>query len=139
VIGFDLNNPGMTLPDGGATTTDAASAPPKGQYDAPAHGITGVAFDVDAPPSGSMRVEFQTLGTESNAAWWGGATSNASPLTSGGHYEIRWPAVGGPSYLTDPPLFDPTKLESVVFHVFGNASAAVPYSICVNNVTLLTN
>jgi hypothetical protein len=127
MIAFDLDNP-----SGDAGTTA------KGQYDAPARGITGIAFDIDTPPPGSLRVEFQTLGTESNAAYWGGLASNASPI-SVGHNEIRWSDVGGPLYLSNPPPFDPTKLESVAFHVFANAVATVPYSFCVYNVIMLTN
>ena len=47
--------------------------------------------------------------------------------------------MGGPSYLTNPPPFDPTKLESVDFHVFANPTTSVPYSFCVTNVVMLTN
>ena len=127
IIAFDLDNPG---PDASATT--------KGQYDVKAHGITGIAFDIDTPPPGNLRVEFQTLGTENNAAYWGGSTSNASPVFAG-HNEIHWSEVGGPAYLTNPPPFDPTKLESVDFHVVVNPVATVPYSFCVTNVVMLTN
>jgi hypothetical protein len=121
VIGFDLDHPWV---DAGATT--------RGQYDAPAHGVTGVAFDIDVPPSENLRVELQTLGTESNAAYWDGTVFS-------GHNEIRWSDVGGPSYLTNPPPFDPTKLESVDFHVVANPSSSVPYAFCVYNVVMLTN
>jgi hypothetical protein len=41
-IGFDLNNLGD--PDGGVRL--------KGQYDTPAHGVTGIAFDIDTVPVG---------------------------------------------------------------------------------------
>ena len=127
IIGVDLAYPAVD-----------AGVPTRGQYDAPAHGVTGVAFDIDMPPSGSLEVAFQTLGTENNAAYWGGAASDASPVVAG-HNVIRWSDVGGPAYLTNPPPFDPTKLESVDFHVFANSSAWVPYAFCIYNLTMLTN
>jgi hypothetical protein len=128
-IGFDLDFPGEVDGSGGV----------KGQYDASAHGITGIAFDIDAvPPGGNFRLEFPTEGTESNAAYWEGPTQYLSPIGSPGHKEIRWSDVGGPDWLSSPPLFDPTKLESVWFHVVSNALYPVDYSFCINNVIALT-
>jgi hypothetical protein len=137
IIGFDLQDPPGFYDDAGAPTADA-SPTSKGQYDAKAHGVTGIAFDIDTPPLGNLRVEFQTMGTENNAAYWGGSVSNSSPVFPG-HNEVRWSDVGGPAYLTNPPRFDPTRLESVAFHVVVNASAPVPYLFCINNVVMLTN
>jgi hypothetical protein len=130
VIGFNPANPG-TLADG--TTLI-------GPYDAPAHGITGLAFDIDAVPSGGhLRVAFQTVGTENSPAYWGGATSDLSPVTAPGHYEMRWAEIGGPAYATNPPPFDPTMLKGIQFQVVSNSSAPVPFNFCVNNIMLLTN
>jgi len=130
IIGFDVNNPGM-FSDG--LTTRAV-------YDAPAHGITGLAFDIDAVPvGGHLRVSFQTVGTENSAAYWGGASSDLSPVFAPGHYEIRWPEVGGPMYLPSPPPFDPTKLEAIHFHVVSNSFEPVPFNFCLSNLMLLTN
>jgi hypothetical protein len=130
IIGFNPANPG-TLADGATLV---------GPYDAPAHGITGFAFDIDAvPPGGHLRVTFQTVGTEKNAAYWGGATGDLSPVTAPGHYEMRWAEVGGPLYLTNPPPFDPTRLTGITFQVVSNASTPVPFNFCVNNTMLLTN
>jgi hypothetical protein len=54
IIGFNPANPG-TLADGATLI---------GPYDAPAHGITGFAFDIDAvPPGGHLRVTFQPRST----------------------------------------------------------------------------
>jgi hypothetical protein len=130
IIGFALNS---TAPrDAGSDTL--------GVYDAPAHGITGFAFDIDAvPPGGQLRVTFPTKGTENNAAYWSGTTNNLSPITSPGHYEMRWPEIGGPMYLTAAPPFDPTTLEMISFHVVSNTIAPTSYSFCINNVMLLTN
>jgi hypothetical protein len=129
-IGFDLNNPGT--PGDGWTFL--------GQYDAVAHGITGLAFDIDAVPTGGhIRVCFGTQGTEYDSAYWQGATADLSPVDAPGHYEIRWPAVGGPLYLPNPPAFDPTRLEAVKFQIVSNSSAPVPFGICLSKIALLTN
>jgi hypothetical protein len=130
IIGFALNSTGPR--DGGSDTL--------GVYDAPAHGITGFAFDIDAVPfGGQIRVTFPTKGTVKNAAYWGGATSNLSPIIAAGHYEMRWPEIGGPMYLASPPPFDPAMLEMISIHVVSNNTAPITYSFCINNVTLLTN
>jgi len=130
MIGFQINTPGPS--DGGV----AMRMP----YDAPAHGITGFAFDIDAVPTGGhIRVTFQTVGTENSAAYWGGASGDASPIAGPGHYEMRWADIGGPMYATNPPPFDPTEIEAITFHVYSNAVAPVPYSFCINNVMLLTD
>ena len=129
-IGFDLNFPGEVDGSGGV----------KGQYDALAHGMTGIAFDIDSVPTGgSFRLEFPTQSTEGNAAYWEGPTPYLSPIGSPGHKEIRWSGVAGPDWLSSPPRFDPTKVESVWFHVVSNASAPVDYSFCINNIIALTN
>jgi hypothetical protein len=130
IIGFALAS---TAPrDAGSDTL--------GVYDAPAHGITGFAFDIDAvPPGGHIRVAFPTKGTENNAASWRGATNDLSPIVAPGHYEMRWPEIGGPMYLVGAPPFDPKTLEMISFHVVSNISASTSYSFCVNNITLLTN
>jgi hypothetical protein len=140
-IGFGLNYPmaADVIPDSGMSSAPSdASVAARGQYDAPARGVTGIAFDIDTPPPGNLRVEFQTLGTENSSAYWGGAAFNNSPVFSG-HNEIRWADVGGPVYLPAPPPFDATKLEAVQFHVPSGADGAINYMYCVNNIVMLTN
>jgi hypothetical protein len=126
IFGFSLNSP-----EGSGTML--------GQYDAIAHGVTGLAFDIDAVPDGGhIRVGFQTLGTEYNPAYWFGATQDQSPIDVPGHYEVRWSEVGGPAYLANPPPFDPTQLEQVQFHVVSNSTAPIPFSFCLSNIMFLT-
>jgi hypothetical protein len=134
IIGFNPNNPG-TIADG--TTLIAP-------YNAPAHGITGFAFDIAfntaAVPGGApLRVAFQTVGTENSPAYWMGATSDWSPISGSGHYEMRWNEIGGPMYVIGPPPFDPTTLKAIQFQVVASATGPVPFDFCVNNATLLTN
>ncbi len=114
-----------------------------GPYDAIAHKVTGFAFDLDGagPPGGPwMRVEFATVGTNNGAAYWQGAVSDTSPVQRAGHYEMRWPEVGGPMYLgPSAPPFDPTQLTSIRFHVVPNTSAPIPYGFCIRNTAFLTD
>jgi hypothetical protein len=121
-------------------TPDADPMAAVGAYDAPAHGITGFAFDIDAPPvGGHLRVMFATPGTENHTAYWSGAVSDASPISGPGHYEVRWPEVGGPFWFATPPPFDPTKIEWIAFHVVSTDVASVPFDFCLRNLALLTD
>jgi hypothetical protein len=134
-IGLDFNNPGG---EGGA---------PKGYFDMSPY--TGIGFDFTGTviPTGKMRVNFPFNGENggTDSPYWDGATMDSSPLTNGGHISIKWGDVGGPKYLLSqtpsitPPAFDKTKVASIQFQVFTNLTASVPYSFCVNNLTLLTN
>lgn len=111
-----------------------------GTYDAPAHGVTGFAFDIDAPPvGGHVRVMFATPGTENHAAYWSGAVSDVSPVSGPGHYEMRWPEVGGPIWFAGPPAFDPTQIEWIAFHVVSTVGEPVPFAFCISNPVLLRN
>jgi hypothetical protein len=142
-IAFDLNSPWPQSPDAGAGIDAGAQIDPaffrKGLYDAPYHGVTGIAFNIENPPPGGVRVGFETLGTEYNPAFWQGATNMGSPIHGSGSAVIHWKDVGGPFYLPEPPPFDPTKLESVVFQIDTNTEAPIPYSFCINDVVMLTD
>jgi hypothetical protein len=130
IIAFDLV-------DNGAAPL-MSTAPP---YDAVARGITGFAFDIDAVPAGGhLRVAFATAGRETDLAYWGGASEDFSPITGPGHYEMRWPEIGGPKYLgpTAPP-FDPTALRWIQFHLVSSNNAPIAYAFCISNAMLLTN
>lgn len=131
-IGFNLNaldGPGTDAgTDGGVVAL--------GNYDALAHGITGFAFDIEGSIT-RLRVEFPTEGTLSDPAYWQGATMDLS-VRQPGHYELRWADVGGPMYLASPPAFDPTKLQSIRFHVTSDPLQATPYSYCIKNIVMLT-
>ena len=112
-----------------------------GPYDAIAHRFTGFAFDIDGgvPPGGPwMRVEFATVGTNDAAPYWQGNVSDTSPIQRSGHYEIRWPEVGGPMYLgPSAPPFDPAQLTSIRFHVVPNTFGPIPYGFCIRNTAFL--
>jgi hypothetical protein len=126
IVGFDL------------AVDDAGVA---GPYDAIARGFTGFAFDIDnVSPGPWLRVEFATVGTNNSAAYWSGVMHDVSPVPGPGHYEIRWPDVGGPMYLgQNAPPFDPRQLTAIRFHVVPNVSVPIPYGFCISNTAFLRN
>ena len=118
---------------------DAAANAPKTPYDATANGVLGFSFDIDvAPPLSGMRVEFPTPTTSNAAAYWGGGGAANSPVKKG-HNVILWAMVGGPSYITNPPVFTPSMINSIQFHIPTNTTAPVTYSFCISNLKALTN
>ncbi len=126
-IGLDLNNSG-------------GPAPVRGVFNATAKGVTGLAFDLEIVALPGLRVEFPTPatdGTSAGAAYWGANVSFAdSPVVAGANV-FRWADVRIPG--AAPPAFDPTRLESVLFHVPTTIASSGPYSFCVSNLRLLTN
>ncbi len=108
-------------------------------YDAPAHGVTGFAFHVDAePPPSTLRVALATAIAPANSPFWGGVASEVSPVHAG-HNELRWADVGGPIWADRPPRFDPTRLISISFVVPADSHRAKAFSFCIDQLTALTN
>jgi hypothetical protein len=138
-IGLDLNADGG---DGGA----------KHAWNATEHGVTGIAFELDAIPAIGLRVEFPIVlpasghdagmgpaTTEDHpdgSPYWGATSSFPPSPVRLGRNEVRFSAVTGPrpSY-----TFDPTKLLAIQFHVpavtVGTTRAA--YRFCIKNLTFL--
>ena len=102
--------------------------------------VTGFAFDIDSepPPGAELLVELPTRATERGAAFWGGVGANRSPVHAG-HNEFRWSEVNGPPYISKPPPLDTTALTKINFHIASNATHAVSYRFCINNLTALLN
>jgi len=109
-------------------------------YDAPAHGVTGLAFHIDGEPArgAEMRIFLPTATANLEAAWWGGATAATSPVHAGRN-EIRWADVGGPNYMVDPPPFDPNGLRAIQFGVAVDEFVAKSFAFCINELTALTD
>jgi len=60
--------------------SDPNAMPALGAYDAPAHGITGFAFDIEgALPIGHLRVLVPTIDDDHDSAYWEGAVNDMSP------------------------------------------------------------
>jgi len=126
-IGLDLNNSG-------------GAVPVRGVFNATAKGVTGLSFDLDVVAVPGLRVEFPTRatdGTSAGAAYWGADVSFANSPVVAGTNVFRWADVriAGAA----PPAFDPTMIESVLFHVPTKLTSTGPYSFCVSNLRLLTN
>jgi hypothetical protein len=119
----------------GKGTASASNA-----YNATAHGIVGISFQIDAVPS-AIRVEFVTAAvpgkTDRYPAYWDGF-SNLSPVTAGSN-AILWSDVLGPMYEIPAPAFDPTQLVAVQFTVVSNDKSPTPFSFCISNLTALTS
>jgi hypothetical protein len=124
-IGLDLNNPG--------------GANGKGVFNATAKGVTGISFDLDAPPLSGLRVEFPTTktdGTTAGAEYWGAGPSYPnSPVVAGTNTIHFSPDVKGPG--PTATVFDPSVLESIQFHIPTTAAAGASYSFCISNLKLL--
>jgi len=121
-IGFDFNYP--------------ASAPPKGTFNAPVNGITGIQFDIDVIPSNGVRIQFVTPGTDlgpGGPSYWGGSAAfPPSPLFAGTN-RIYWADVTGPYGLG----LDPTQLVSIYFNIPTQTASADSFHFCISNVTLI--
>src|SRR6185295_16878031 len=67
-VGLDLNNAG-------------GDAGVKMPYNATMNGVTGICFNIDMVPAGTLRVEFPTPSTTTGAAFWVRAAGDqASPV-----------------------------------------------------------
>jgi hypothetical protein len=111
-----------------------------GAYDAPAHGVTGLAFHIDAEPAdgAEMRVQLATPATNLAPAVWGSATADTSPVRAGRN-ELRWADVRGPNYVLNPPPFDPTQLTSIAFGIMTDDQRARSFAFCISGLTALTD
>jgi hypothetical protein len=109
-------------------------------YDAPAHGVTGLAFHIDSEPAedAKMQVMLATATTGYNSPTWGGETSDTAPVHIGRN-EFRWTDVGGPHYLAEPPPFDPKQVLTIEFSVTPDQAAAKSFAFCISALTALAD
>jgi hypothetical protein len=123
-IGLDFNNAGGT----------------KEPYDANAHHVVGFRFTVSGLPAApaTVRVEFPFPGTDASGDAY---AETVAPGTT--EMTVLWSdATFGPSF-TPPmgstePQFDPSKVESIQFHVVTDAQASIPVTdLCVTNLVAL--
>jgi hypothetical protein len=109
-------------------------------YDAPAHGVTGLAFHIDSEPAegAKMQVLLATAATGYDSPLWGGAAAETSPVHIGRN-EIRWADVGGPMYVAEHPPFDPTQILSIQFGVKTDTVAPKSFAFCISALTALAD
>jgi len=126
-IGFDFNNPGA---DKGG----------KQPWDATAHNVVGVSFDIDMVPTDGFRVEFATVANGNDNPYWGGGSSNTSKMVKAGTNTVMFSDVNGPMYVAAAKRVAPdwTKLLSIQFHVSTGTAKAIPFNYCISNLKLIT-
>jgi hypothetical protein len=110
----------------------------KGIWDARSYG--GVAFDFSGTniPMHGVRVSFVFAGQGPDGPpWYQGTAQAYSALADGDHVVIHWDAIGGPYGATNPPLFDPSKLQTMQIQVLEGTVGTTPYQFCVTNLAPL--
>jgi hypothetical protein len=120
-IALDLNNSGVRSP-----------------YNTTMARIAGFSFTVSGLPLTTVRVEFPIPATDPSADAW------SYTLTGNGDTTVFLQTGTGmgqlsPSfYMTAEPMFDPTQVESIQFHVVTNtAVAAMVSDFCISNLSAI--
>ena len=108
-----------------------------GPYDAVGRKFTGFALISTFRGSPSLAAgESATVGTN-GAPHSAGRRERHISVQRAGHYEIRWPEVGGHVPWAERAAFDPDQLTSIRFHVVPNTSFPIPYGFCIRNTAFL--
>lgn len=109
-------------------------------YDASAHQVVGIAFDVDRVPRAGLRVEFITAIAPDEPGVWQplvNGTPSAVAAVHAGHNVALFEDVKPLSFYRSPFPFDPTQLRSVQLHVPTATAASSTYSFCLSNLSLV--
>lgn len=130
-IALDVNNPG------GANSV-------KGTFNATAKGVTGISFEINAPPL-ALRVEFPTTADNpvAGADYWGATPTGTfpnSPVKAGVntiHFatDVTTPMLIGADAAVH--MFNPSLLQSIQFHVPTTTAPGSTYNFCISNLKLL--
>lgn len=126
-------------------------------YDAVANGVVGVQFDITATGGlpANLRVEFATEQTDDGGPHPTADSYDIMPSTAG-TYQVLWTTLAKPfppvvgtniSYvppvdggLAAQPMFDPTSLISIQFHVAtDNMAAVLVNDLCVSNLSAIVS
>jgi hypothetical protein len=111
---------------------------PKGVYNAQAHGIVGVAFDIDTVPPTGLRVGFPTPAFDASklgAQYWGASQFFPnSPVVTGTNI-VLFSQVRSPEAIPQP--LDPTQIESLEFLAPTNTAFSGTFGYCISNVKML--
>jgi hypothetical protein len=132
-IGLDLNNPG------GANSVKSA-------FNAAMKGVTGISFDISAPPL-ALRVEFPTTADNpvAGADYWGATPTGSfpnSPVKAGTNTIHFATDVTTPMLIAADAgahVFNASLVTSIQFHVPTTTAPGSSYNFCVSNLKLLTN
>ena len=105
-------------------------------FDASAHGVIGIAFDIDRVPARGLRVEFTTPSSaDAPDAWQPSSQNLTSPVRPGHNIVLFQDVTALPFYADQSPL-DPTQILAMQFHVPTTTSAA-DYQFCLHDLALV--
>jgi len=122
-IGFNL-----------ATTTNGDP----GIFDARAHRVTGVQFDLDSVPAAGLYVGFATPASDAGSLgpeYWGANPAFQSSPVVAGTNTVLFSNVQSPGPDTVP--IDVTQLESMQFQVRSSTTQSSTFAYCISNVKAL--
>jgi hypothetical protein len=115
---------------------DAGNGRPAGTYDADAHGVVGVSFEIDNVPPG-LRVMFPTPADPLNVgpAYWSAAEFYPDSPVQVGTNVVSFRDVRSP----DPtaPALDTSQLLQIGFLVSSSPVARTDFSYCISHLQLL--
>ena len=120
----------------GVSLADPGSGQPAGTYDADAHQVVGLSFEIDNVPPG-LRVELPTPSDPPpfGASYWGADEYYSSSPVQVGTNVVFFEDVHSP----DPtaPALDTTQLLQVGFLVSSNEVRRTDFSYCISNLKLI--
>ncbi len=105
-------------------------------FDASAHGVIGIAFDIDRVPARGLRVEFTTPSSADAPDAWQPTSQNFTSPVQPGHNVVLFRDVTALSFYADQSSLDPTQLLAVQFHV-PTTTSAEDYQFCLHNLALV--
>ena len=115
---------------------DAGNGQPAGTYDADAHRVVGVSFEIDNVPP-RMRIELPTPSDPLNfgASYWGANEFYPDSPVQAGTNVVLFRDVHSP----DPtaPALDTTQLQQIGFLVSSTPELRLGFSYCISNLKLL--
>jgi hypothetical protein len=120
----------------GLSLADPGNGQPAGTYDAQAHRVVGVSFEIDNVPP-RMRVEVPTPSDPANfgASYWGANEYYPDSPVQAGTNVVLFRDVHSP----DPtaPALDTTQLQQIGFLVSSMPELSLDFSYCISNLKLL--
>jgi len=124
---------------GAGIGVDFKQHPSNQPYDASAHGVVGIAFDIDRVPPHGLRVALQTPTTINESRAWQPTSTPTQNYTSPvqvGHNVVLFRDVVPLPFFQDQSAFDPTKLSALLFHA-PSTNTPENYVFCVSNLSLI--
>jgi hypothetical protein len=113
-MGLDLNNPNGT----------------PATYNATMAGIKNFTFNVTGLPAATVRVEFSTPETDPSGDAW------SYTLTGNGATTVDLTKLSPSFNMSEEPVFDPTQIEAIQFHVVTGSSPVTFSDFCIDSLAV---